>query len=57
MRTKIINSRDFDFEEFLDTMVFFIIGNFGTDSPDAAETLRYFYSFENEYNKAACLFR
>lgn len=53
MRTKKINSRDFDFEGFLNTMVAFIWENFGTDAPDAADTMRYFYSFANESNKAA----
>lgn len=53
MNTLKINSRDFDFEAFLDTMVAFCESNFSTDCPDASETLRYFYSFDNELNNAA----
>jgi hypothetical protein len=45
MLTLKINSKDFDFERFMDTMVDFIERNFGTDGPDAAGTLRYFHSF------------
>jgi len=48
MKTKTIKSSDFDFEGFIDTLVGFIEENFGSDSPDAAETMRYFYSFDQE---------
>ena len=40
-----IDQKDFDFDGFLDAMVEFIESNFGTEKPDAADTLRYFYSF------------
>lgn len=51
MRTKKIPCRDFDFERFIAAMTIFIEANFGTDVPDAADTLRYFYSFENRNSK------
>ncbi len=53
MRTKKIYCSEFDFESFLDTEIAFIEADFGTETPDAADTMRYFYSFSNENNKAA----
>jgi hypothetical protein len=53
MRTKKINSRDFDFEAFLEAEITFIEDNFLQEAPDAADTMRYLYTFQNESNKAA----
>lgn len=44
MKTKQIKSSDFDLDGFIDAIASFIEDNFGSNSP--AETLRYFYSFE-----------
>lgn len=53
MRTKKINRRDFDFEAFVKAETAFIERNFLLEAPDAADTMRYFYSFDNELNKVA----
>jgi hypothetical protein len=53
MRTKKINRRDFDFEAFVEAEISFIEDNFLRTAPDAADTMRYFYSFDNELNKDA----
>lgn len=53
MRTKTIPVRDFDFEAFLEAEISFIEANFLLEAPDAADTMRYFYSFANESNKAS----
>ncbi len=45
MLTLKIKSKDFDFERFMGTLVDFIEKNFVTDGPDAAGTMRYFFSF------------
>jgi hypothetical protein len=42
-----IDKSDFDFDGFFDAIVVFIEENFGT-TPNAAETMRYFYSFTQE---------
>lgn len=44
MKLKIKQS-DFDFDGFFDALVVFIEENFGTEKPDASDTMRYFYSF------------